>query len=682
MVPTPLNYASHRYPRLTYSLYALAAHGLRKLTGSTSTPNGGRDGYHSFAKRIEVGGLSSVESAVFITLIPVLVLLSGLFAGLTLGYMSLDETQLHVLAISGTPKQKRYAEKILPIRKNGHLLLITLLIANMVVNETLPVISEDVLGSGITSVAISTVLIVIFSEIIPQSLCTRYGLAIGATAAPLVRVLLYTLGIVSWPVAKFMELTLGPHHGIMYRRGELKELIALHSTTGHLGGDLQSDTVTIIGATLDLQEKVVRQAMTSLDKVFMLSIDAKLDFDTLKRIGETGHSRVPVYEEVEVPVVLKAQGIPPAAADDSPLPDRVQKVKKIIGVLLVKQLLLLDPKEATPVKSITLNAIPCVPSNEPILSVLDKFQEGRSHMAIVSRFSVDKAKSVQKEVKKGLTQRLKDRVGMGGDSSDSASSDDSDTETHTSGGTSDRDRDATLRGDRPDGKKKRRWGRKDKKKRGSKDEHSEDVEKGDTKKEKERQTVVQSSIAKAMSVGREQSLPDDAVLGMEEANDFVQSMDPYIMPLGIITLEDVVEELIGEEIYDEFDREGQGNAAPHLPMRLLARRRGREGASPAMRPDITATVSTPAMIDVPRGVQTMPASPLLLPASLSNTGSKTKGLVGKVFGVKRSNTIDIPPVDDEKKEGKKDEEPSEPSRTDKKDAPDIGGGDANATAKD
>ncbi len=43
------------------------------------------------------------EFAVFAVLIPVLVLLSGLFAGLTLGYMSLDETQLQVLSISGTP---------------------------------------------------------------------------------------------------------------------------------------------------------------------------------------------------------------------------------------------------------------------------------------------------------------------------------------------------------------------------------------------------------------------------------------------------------------------------------------------------------------------------------------------------------------------------------------------------
>lgn len=40
---------------------------------------------------------------------------------------------------------------------------------------------------------------------------------------------------------------------------ELKELIAMHSSLSSFGGDLKTDTVTIIGATLDLQEKVVKQ---------------------------------------------------------------------------------------------------------------------------------------------------------------------------------------------------------------------------------------------------------------------------------------------------------------------------------------------------------------------------------------------------------------------------------------
>ncbi|RDX50055.1 DUF21-domain-containing protein [Lentinus brumalis] len=606
--------------------------------------------------------------------------------------MSLDETQLQVLSISGTPKQRKYAKKIIPIRKNGHLLLISLLLANMIVNEALPIISEPVLGGGIVSVVVSTVLIVIFSEIIPQSLCTRHGLAIGAHMAWFVRLLILLIGVISWPVAKLMEFILGPHHGIMYRRAELKELIALHSTAGELGGDLQSDTITIIGATLDLQEKVVRQAMTPLDKTFMLNINTKLDFDMMKLICDTGHSRVPVYDEVEVPVLAKAQGSLQTDAADAPLPDRVQKVKKIIGVLLVKQLLLLDPKAATPLSSVPLNSIPCVPFNEPILSILDKFQEGRSHMAIVSRFSLEKAKSVQQEVRKGLTQRLKDRVGMGDSDSDSGSDSDSsgsEASPSTNGGS---DRDATLRGDKPEGKKKHRWGKKDKKRKSKGAEGKDDVELGDLKKETTRQGAISSGIAKALSMGREQSLPDDAVLGMEEAEDFVQSMDPYIMPLGIITLEDVVEELIGEEIYDEFDREGQGHLATHISpeaKRFLARRRGRAGgdASPGARFDAVSDT-------VPRGAQTVPASPMLQATHLSaspagltpalsdsslGVGGKKTGLMGKVFGVKRAATIDVPVSE---REGGKSEEagPSIAPPEEKKGAPDKPAEDSNANA--
>src|ERR1700747_843922 len=48
--------------------------------------------------------------------------------------------------------------------------------------------------------------------------------------------------------------------------------------------------------------------------------------------------------------------------------------------------------DAVPLRKIPLNKVPFVPNNEPLLGILDKFQEGRSHMVIVSRFSVDKAR--------------------------------------------------------------------------------------------------------------------------------------------------------------------------------------------------------------------------------------------------------------------------------------------------
>lgn len=85
--------------------------------------------------------------------------------------------------------------------------------------------------------------------------------------------------------------------------------------------------------------------MTPIKDVFMLSIDSNLDYALLKKICQTGHSRVPVYEEVDVPVSVVAGADDIHSQDDKHRPgQRTQKVKKIIGILLVKQCVLLDPK--------------------------------------------------------------------------------------------------------------------------------------------------------------------------------------------------------------------------------------------------------------------------------------------------------------------------------------------------
>ena len=99
MVPTPLNLRS-RTPGLAYTVASLVVHNVPKLFSRGQADNPAAVNVHSFTKREEK---HDAKFIVFACLIPILVLLSGLFAGLTLGYMSLDETQLHVLSISGTP---------------------------------------------------------------------------------------------------------------------------------------------------------------------------------------------------------------------------------------------------------------------------------------------------------------------------------------------------------------------------------------------------------------------------------------------------------------------------------------------------------------------------------------------------------------------------------------------------
>ena len=152
--------------------------------------------------------------------------------------MSLDGTQLQVLMAQGSPKEQRMAAKIMPIISDGHHLLTTLLIANMITNETLPIIADPLLGGGIQAVIVSIVLVVVFAELIPQSVCSRYGLRIGASMALFTRCVMIILWPIAWPVSRTLHYTLGPHQGTVYRRAELKELVTMHAAAGGRGGCL------------------------------------------------------------------------------------------------------------------------------------------------------------------------------------------------------------------------------------------------------------------------------------------------------------------------------------------------------------------------------------------------------------------------------------------------------------
>ena len=103
MVPVPIAARHSQSSRLIYILFSLGTqyvpHFIRRTFGDTPALSY----VPTLAKRNDDIPKQSVKFIVFASIIPFLVLLSGLFAGLTLGYMSLDETQLNVLSISGTP---------------------------------------------------------------------------------------------------------------------------------------------------------------------------------------------------------------------------------------------------------------------------------------------------------------------------------------------------------------------------------------------------------------------------------------------------------------------------------------------------------------------------------------------------------------------------------------------------
>lgn len=90
----------------------------------------------------------------------ILVLLGGVFAGLTIALMGQDETYLQVIATSGEGSERKHAEKVLRLLKRGkHWVLVTLLLSNVITNETLPIVLDRSLGGGWPAVLSSTILI-------------------------------------------------------------------------------------------------------------------------------------------------------------------------------------------------------------------------------------------------------------------------------------------------------------------------------------------------------------------------------------------------------------------------------------------------------------------------------------------------------------------------------------------
>ena len=52
-------------------------------------------------------------------------------------------------------------------------------------------------------------------------------------------------------------------------------------------------------------------------------------------------------------------------------------------MILVKNLIMVSPADKTPIREITLRRMPTVPTNEGLYDLLNLFQEGRRHMAMV-----------------------------------------------------------------------------------------------------------------------------------------------------------------------------------------------------------------------------------------------------------------------------------------------------------
>ncbi|XP_016518185.1 metal transporter CNNM4 isoform X3 [Poecilia formosa] len=292
-----------------------------------------------------------------VILICCLLVLSGMFSGLNLGLMALDPMELRIVQSCGTDKEKKWARKIEPIRRKGNYLLCSLLLGNVLVNTTLTILLDDLTKSGIGAVVASTIGIVIFGEIVPQALCSRHGLAVGANTILLTKFFMLLTFPLSWPISKLLDCVLGQEIGTVYNREKLVEMLKVTEPYN----DLVKEELNMIQGALELRTKTVEDIMTPLGNCFMISSDAVLDFNTMSEIMESGYTRIPVYEHEQ---------------------------SNIVDILFVKDLAFVDPDDCTTLKTITKfynHAVHFVFHDTKLDAMLEEFKKGKSHLAIVQK---------------------------------------------------------------------------------------------------------------------------------------------------------------------------------------------------------------------------------------------------------------------------------------------------------
>ena len=335
----------------------------------------------------EPNPFASVPFGVQILLIIILILLSALFSGLTLGLMGLDKTGLEIVMSGDDEVNARYAKRIYPIRKNGNLLLCTLLLGNVAVNALLSILTAENFG-GLVGFLASTFLIVIFGEILPQAVCSRHALRVGSATVPLVRVIMVLFFPIAFPLGWLLDKLLGQELATTYSSAELTKLLQIHVQEAVL----DSETAVAMKGALEYKNIAVKDVMTPMENTFMLSVEERLNFETIAKIFKTGYSRIPVYEVDKVSCIWLLEArclslqppIHPALNSFIHFFSPIQN--NVIGLLFVKDLIFIDPEDETRVADfveIFGRALHVVWVDDKLGDVLRELKQGRSHMALV-----------------------------------------------------------------------------------------------------------------------------------------------------------------------------------------------------------------------------------------------------------------------------------------------------------
>ncbi len=266
--------------------------------------------------------------------------------------MSLDVADLRRKAKLGN----RQAKRVLPLRRKIHLTLASILLTNVAAVSATSLVLEQRFDGWLSGI-MSTLLIVVLGEVVPQAIFAKNPLMWASWLSPIIRVMMVVSYIVSKPLQLLLDKLIGKHVSPLQSRHELGLLITEHVNTPQ--SELDDDEIEIMRGALNLSEKRVRDIMTSISHVYWMQPTDLMNSERINELKATGFSRIPVLNA---------------------------SLTKCYGVMLMKELVDIDfDDRELRVDDLTLHPVQLVGSMTALDTMFRKFISSGTHLIPVER---------------------------------------------------------------------------------------------------------------------------------------------------------------------------------------------------------------------------------------------------------------------------------------------------------
>ncbi|MCG7908036.1 MAG: hemolysin family protein [Candidatus Thiodiazotropha taylori] len=227
----------------------------------------------------------------------ILLVLSGVFSGSETALVSLSMARAEALYKEG----RSGAHALYILKKDPSRMLITILIGNNVVNiaasAMATVIATDYFGDSGPGIAVGvlTIVILIFGEITPKSLATRFSERISLAMAPLIYGFMRLIYPLVWLFLQFTNWVQSSTKAMDDPLITESEVITLIEH-GEEEGVIDTDEREMIERIFNFNDLKAEDVMTPRRQVFRLDGRRTLR-DVLPNMLTTGYSRIPIYTD-------------------------------------------------------------------------------------------------------------------------------------------------------------------------------------------------------------------------------------------------------------------------------------------------------------------------------------------------------------------------------------------------